>query len=145
MKIFTIGFTHKSAEEFFKLLQKAEVKRVLDVRIHNNSQLAGYSKRDDLAFFLDKVAGIRYVEVSILRPSEELFTSYRKKEIDWKKFLDEYEKEITDKQVETQLKKSDFDRAVLLCGEAEPDHCHRRVAAEYLSEAWGGFQVEHLV
>lgn len=143
MKIFTIGFTQKSAEEFFKLLQDAGVKRVIDIRIHNNSQLAGYSKRDDLAFFLDKVAGIAYQEAHILNPSEELFNSYRKKEIDWKKFLGDYKKEITKKQVEKELKKSDFDRAVLLCSEAEPDHCHRRIAAEYLSEAWGG-EVEHL-
>ncbi len=143
MKIFTIGFTQKSAEEFFKLLQNAGVKRVIDIRIHNNSQLAGYSKRDDLAFFLDKVAGIAYQEAHILNPSEELFNSYRKKEIDWKKFLGDYKQEITKKHVEKELKKSDFDKAVLLCSEAEPNHCHRRIAAEYLSEAWGG-EVEHL-
>ncbi len=144
MKIFTIGFTHKSAEEFFKLIQDAGVKRVIDVRIHNNSQLAGFSKKDDLQFFLKKIADIDYQEESLLNPTDELFHSYRNKEIDWKKFLGTYKSEISKKQVEKSLKKSDYENAVLLCSEDEPDHCHRRVAAEYLSEAWGGAEITHL-
>ena len=83
MKVSTIGFTKKSARRFFELLRASGARRVVDVRLNNASQLAGFAKKDDLAWFLDEICGIGYVHLPDLAPTRELLSDYRKKRIDW--------------------------------------------------------------
>ncbi|MFP5213135.1 MAG: DUF488 family protein [Acidobacteriota bacterium] len=145
MKLFTIGFTKKSAERFFTTLKEAGVSRVLDIRLHNVSQLAGFAKRDDLRYFLKAICGIDYVAVPELAPTEEIFAAYRKGGKDWAVYEKRYLNLITERKVEKLLKKELFDGGCLLCSEETPDRCHRRLAAEYLLRHWGGIEIVHLL
>ena len=141
MKLFTVGYSKKSAEEFFDLLRDNGVKRVVDIRRHNTNQLAGFTKQDDLAWFLDVIAGIDYEHVLELAPSEELMHAYRKEGLPFDEFAEKLRKQFDDRKMPT---KATFDRAALLCSEADPSTCHRLVAAEYLAEKWSGVEVIHL-
>lgn len=134
MRIYTVGFTKKSAEEFFTLLENKGVKRIIDVRLNNSSQLAGFSKGVDLNYFLKKIAGIEYIHRTDLAPTKEILDAYKKKSISWEQYetrflalLEEREPQIR----ETRL----FDEACLLCSEELPERCHRRLVAEYIQKA----------
>lgn len=144
MKIFTIGFTNKKAERFFEKLRQAGVKRVVDVRLNNVSQLAGFSKKDDLQYFLRAIAGIDYVQIADLAPTKELLDGHKKYKGDWAV----YEKEFLDlmrrRRIEDSLAKDIIDQGCLLCSEDKPHHCHRRLVAEYLQRHWEGVTIEHL-
>lgn len=145
MKTFTIGFTGKTAEKFFRLLQAAQVKNLLDVRLNNTSQLAGYAKKEDLRFFLKEVAGIDYREVKDLAPSKAILSSYQKGSLNWERYEDLYLGEIAKRSVERLLEPSWFDQSCLLCSEHEPHFCHRRLAVEYLNDKWNScLVVKHL-
>jgi len=143
--LFTIGFTRKSAERFFTLLKEAHVQRVLDVRLNNSSQLAGFSKATDLEYFLSTIAGMEYRQLPELAPTQELLNAYKKRKGSWS----EYERGFLDllqkRGVDQSLDRSAFDMACLLCSEHEPGRCHRRLVAEYLKEKWGDVEVRHLV
>jgi uncharacterized protein (DUF488 family) len=145
VRIATIGFTKKGAEEFFAVLKKARVKRVLDVRLNNQSQLAGFSKRDDLAYFLKIILNIEYLHLSILAPTQEILDAYRKTKGSWS----EYEKRFLDlmahREIERQLGPALLNDGCLLCSEDKPHQCHRRLVAEYLNAKWGNVKIEHLV
>lgn len=145
MKIFTIGFTNKKAERFFEKLRQAGVKRVVDVRLNNVSQLAGFSKKDDLRYFLRAISGIDYVHIADLAPTKELLDGYKKYKGEWavyeKEFLDLMER----RRVEDSLAKDIIDQGCLLCSEDKPHHCHRRLVAEYLQRHWEGVTIEHLI
>jgi uncharacterized protein (DUF488 family) len=145
VRIATIGFTKKSAAAFFTALQKARVKRMLDVRLNNQSQLAGFSKRDDLAYFLKAILNIEYVHLSVLAPTQEMLDAYKKAKGSWS----EYEKRFLDlmaqREIERQLEPALLDDGCLLCSEDKPHHCHRRLVAEYLNAKWGNVKIEHLV
>ncbi len=141
--LFTIGFTKKSAEEFFGMLRDAGVRRVLDVRLNNTSQLAGFAKRDDLAFFLREIDGIEYAEVPVLMPTQDIIDLARKKK-DWAKFEQRYRRLIQDRRAEDSVERTALHRGCLLCSEDQPDHCHRRIAAEYLADCLGDVAVTHL-
>lgn len=146
MKTMTIGFTGKSAKKFFDLLKSAHVKTLLDVRISNTSQLSGYSKRDDLEYFLMEIAQIKYIEVKELAPSKAILSPYQKSEISWEKYEDLYLNEISRRLVERQLDPVAFDESCLLCSEHKPHLCHRRLAIEYLNEKWGNnIDIIHLM
>lgn len=144
MKLFTIGFTGKTAEEFFALLKKNKVRKVIDVRRNNTSQLAVFTRASDFPFFLDKVGGIEYEHRLDMAPSQELVKSYRAKEIDWKKFRSTYLKEIRKSKVAAQVSKKDLSNACLVCSEHEPEHCHRSHLAEHLEKELGGIEIVHL-
>jgi uncharacterized protein (DUF488 family) len=144
MRICTIGFTHKNAEEFFTRLQQSGVKRVVDVRLNNVSQLAGFSKRDDLKYFLKKLAGIDYVYLPILAPTQELFEAFKKQKGDWEVFEQKFVRLIKTRRIEKEVPREIIDEGCLLCSEDKPHHCHRRLVAEYLRKKWGGLQIEHL-
>jgi uncharacterized protein (DUF488 family) len=145
VRIATIGFTKKSAEEFFAVLKKARVKRVLDVRLNNQSQLAGFSKRDDLAYFLKTILNIEYLHLAILAPTQEMLDAYRKAKGSWS----EYEKRFLDlmaqREIERELDPALLDDGCLLCSEDKPHQCHRRFVAEYLNAKWRNVRIEHLV
>lgn len=145
MEIATIGFTRSSARHFFERIEQSGLRTLVDVRLNNTSQLAGFAKRDDLEFFLNRLANITYIEEPLLCPAEDDLKAYRSKKIDWKEYVRRYRKKIRADRVEERLDRGLFQRGViLLCSEPEPDHCHRKVAAEYLAEKWGSVDVIHL-
>jgi uncharacterized protein (DUF488 family) len=144
MKVFTIGFTKKSAEEFFGALKSSGAARLVDVRLNNISQLAGFAKKDDLEFFLRKLCGMEYEHRLELAPTQELLDQYRKEKLPGKEFDARFRKLIASRKVEKTIPRASIDNAVLLCSEADPAFCHRRVAAEYLRDKWGNLDITHL-
>ncbi len=145
IKLFTIGFTKKNARQFFSLLQAGGVRKVLDARLNNISQLAGFTKRDDLSFFLEEVAGIGYEHAEQLAPTDIILKRYKKREISWDEYASEYQALIRNRQVESQFPADALDGACLLCSEATPHHCHRRLAAEFFQKQLGcGVEIIHL-
>ncbi len=144
MRLFTIGFTKKTAEEFFTRLSSAGVKRVIDVRLNNVSQLAGFSKRDDLRYFLGAIAGIEYLHLPEWAPTQEMLDEYRKLGHDWDGYAARFLALMADRRIEDTGDRERFGDSCLLCSEAEADHCHRRLVAEYLRERWGNVEIAHL-
>lgn len=142
--LFTIGFTKKNAERFFSLLRDAGVRRVLDVRLNSSSQLAGFAKREDLPFFLKSIGGMDYVPVPELAPTQELIELGRKQK-QWEPFERQYRELIRDRRVEASLERDMLHMGCLLCSEDTPEHCHRRIAAEYLAGTIPGLRIVHLV
>jgi len=145
MELFTIGFAGKSAESFFTSLVKHGVRKVIDIRLNNVSQLAGFTKKNDLKYFLKVIAGIDYEYLPQLAASKELMTGFRQGKIAWKDYEATYLALLEERQVLKTLKPEDFDRACLLCSEEKPDHCHRRLAAEWLKGKWEGMEVTHIL
>ena len=144
MRVCTIGFTHKNAEEFFARLKKSGVKRVVDVRLNNISQLAGFSKRDDLKFFLKRILGIEYVHSTILAPTQDILDEYKRNKGDWKVYEQKFLTLMQQRQIESHVPIEVIEEGCLLCSEDKPHFCHRRLVAEYLSSKWGGLKIEHL-
>ena len=144
MRLMTIGFTKKSAQRFFEMLQTAGVKRVADVRLNNVSQLAGFAKRRDLEYFLDAICGIDYVHLPDLAPTRELLDAFKKHGGDWRSYESEFLDLMARRRVEETVSPTLLDGACLLCSEDKPDHCHRRLVAEYLDRHWGGVDIRHL-
>jgi uncharacterized protein (DUF488 family) len=144
MTLFTIGFTKKSAEQFFESLRGAGVCRLLDVRLNNSSQLAGFSKRDDLRYFLKAICGIEYAHLPEFAPTQEILDAYKKEKGSWEDYETLYLELVQSRAAELHIQRELFDGACLLCSEATPEHCHRRLLAEYLSEQWGGIRIVHL-
>jgi uncharacterized protein (DUF488 family) len=145
IEISTIGFTKTSADSFFNRLIKANVKKVFDVRLHNTSQLAGFAKSQDLAFFLKKIGNIEYVHKPIMAPTDDILKTFKKEKGDWKvyesKFLDIMER----RKIEEKFLPTDLNGVCLLCSEDKPHECHRRLVAEYLNSKWNGvLQIRHL-
>jgi len=144
MKIFTIGFTKTTAEAFFKRLQKASVKKVIDVRLNNVSQLAGFAKKDDLRYFLKSIGGIEYVHLPELAPTKEIFDNVKKKKGQWTDFEKQFNELMKSRRIEETIPRDSVDGACLLCSEAKPHNCHRRLIAEYLKDKWGDIEIVHL-
>jgi uncharacterized protein (DUF488 family) len=145
IELFTIGFTKKPAREFFTNLKDAGVKRVVDVRLNNNSQLAGFSKKSDLAFFLKEVADIDYVHLPDLAPTQEILDAYKKQKGNWGIYERAFLDLMTRREVEKKIQPDLLQQGCLLCSEHLPHHCHRRLVAEYLNTKWGGIKTQHLV
>jgi uncharacterized protein (DUF488 family) len=146
MEIFTIGFTQTTAEDFFGRLKSHHIERLLDVRLNNRSQLAGFAKRDDLAYFLRELVGAEYEHAPLLAPSQEILDAYKKrKDMSWQEYETRFLQLMKDRRIETELSADEFElRTVLLCSEATPENCHRRLVVEYLAEYWGNVQIVHL-
>ncbi len=145
MEIYTIGFTKKTAEAFFELLRQAQIRRLVDIRLNNTSQLAGFSKRDDLAYFLRAILGAEYWHEPLLTPTQEMLEEYRKQHGDWADYSRRFSALLRERHVETRLDPELFAiPTALLCSEASAEHCHRRIAAEYLRDSWGDVRITHL-
>lgn len=144
IRLYTIGFTKKSAEKFFTALRHKNVRNVIDVRLNNTSQLAGFAKHIDLQYFLKEIDNIDYVHRPDLAPTGELLKAYRKKTIDWDTYEREFISLLRQRSIEGSVDPKTLDRTCLLCSEAEPLHCHRRLVAEYLRETLGGIVICHL-
>ena len=145
MKIFTIGFTRKSAREFFGKLRRPGLSRLIDVRLNNVSQLAGFSKRDDLSFFCESILSIPYLHLPELAPTQELLDGFKKNHGDWTQYEAKFLALMAERKVEENLDRAMIDGGCLLCSESTPEHCHRRLVAEYLNEKWGEVEVEHIL
>jgi uncharacterized protein (DUF488 family) len=145
VKLFTIGFTKKSAETFFTRLQKAGVRRLVDVRLNNVSQLAGFTKKEDLKYFTKAICGIDYVHLPELAPTAEILDPYKKqKNGDWALYERQFLDLMRSRRIEESVPREILDGACLLCSEGKPDHCHRRLVAEYLKEKWPDIEIEHI-
>lgn len=145
MNVFTIGFTKKSAESFFTLVRDSGARRLIDVRLNNVSQLAGFAKRDDLRYFLREIPRIDYVEVADLAPTQDMLDRYRKQKGSWATYEREFLALMRDRQIEVKLDRDLLADAVLLCSEETAERCHRRLVVEYLQSHWGDLDVRHLV
>ena len=144
MKVSTIGFTEKSAETFFGLLKRSGAKRVVDVRLNNVSQLAGFAKRKDLEYFARALCDMGYIHVPDLAPTQEMLDEYKKNKGDWAVYERRFLDLMRSRQVESTIPRSLIEDGCLLCSEHQPHHCHRRLIAEYLGEHWGDLEVRHL-
>jgi uncharacterized protein (DUF488 family) len=144
MRLYTIGFTKKSAQEFFGLLQKAGVARVIDVRLNNVSQLAGFTKAQDFPYFLREVAGIGYRYAPDLAPTQEMLDAYKKQKGGWPAYETAFNVLMRQRRVEAVWSDALGDSDCLLCSEEKAVHCHRRLVAEYLASQLGGIEVTHL-
>jgi uncharacterized protein (DUF488 family) len=144
MKIFTIGFTRKSAEQFFTRLKQPGLERIVDARLNNVSQLAGFTKKDDLRFFLREICHIDYVHLPELAPTKDILDTYRKNGGDWQTYEKHFLALMVKRRVEETIDKKLIAGGCLLCSEATPEHCHRRLVAEYLHEKWGDVVIQHL-
>ncbi len=144
MEVFTIGFTQSTAEGFFGRLKSSGIQRLLDVRLNNTSQLAGFAKRDDLVFFLRELCSADYVHEPQLAPTQEMLDSYRKEGKDWAEYERQFLSLLMCRRVEALSKELFAAPTVLLCSEATPEQCHRRLVLEYLQQQWGDLTITHL-
>lgn len=142
--IHTIGFAGKSAREFFTTLREAGVRKVLDTRLNNVSQLAGFTKREDLRYFLHEIADIDYDHDLRLAPTKDILRAYRQKEIDWEEYERRFLALIEQRQLENLYAPEQLDHVCLLCSEKTPEHCHRRLVVEYLRNKWENVLISHL-
>lgn len=142
-RIYTIGFTQTTAEQFFGKLREAEVTRLVDVRLQNTSQLAGFAKRGDLSYFAGALLDIEVVEARELAPSGERLRRYREGKLTWQQYADSYERLIDERATREDVFRSIVDRACLLCSEASADRCHRRLIAERFAMQ-SGAEIVHL-
>jgi len=145
MNLFTIGFTKKNAENFFETLREAKVKRVIDVRLNNISQLAGFSKRDDLKYFLQKICNIEYVHLSLLAPDQRMLDAYRKDGGTWVDYEIAFNRLMAQRNIGASLPVSILDGSCLLCSEEKPDFCHRRLVSDIAQHLYPELEVRHLV
>lgn len=145
MDIYTIGFTRKNAEEFFSFLKTYSIKTLIDVRLNNASQLAGFTKKDDLKFFLKELCGAEYVHSPELAPTKEILNRYQKGEMAWNVYEDKFLNLMAQRNIEKSIKSELLDHGCLLCSEHEPHFCHRRLVVEYINEHSNlNLKVKHL-
>jgi uncharacterized protein (DUF488 family) len=141
----TIGFTKTNAAAFFERIKQAKVKQVIDVRLHNTSQLAGFAKADDLAYFLNEICGVTYAHEPLLAPTDDMLKAYKRDKGDWDEYQAQFLGLMAERKIETQFAPDQFASTCLLCSEPTPHNCHRRLVCEYLNKAWdGALAVTHL-
>lgn len=143
MKIFTIGFTKTTAQNFFDRLKKSGANKIVDVRLNNVSQLAGFAKRDDLKYFSDTICDMGYQHAPKLAPTKEMLDDYKKRKGSWEDYEQRFRELMAKRKIE-DIDREDIDGGCLLCSEDKPHHCHRRLVAEYLKEKWDDVDIIHL-
>ena len=145
MEIYSIGFTQKSASQFFGTLKAHGIERLMDVRLNNTSQLAAFAKQADLAYFLREICGAAYEHEPLLAPTQEMLDSYNKQKGGWDAYEEAFLALMRARNIESALDKESFARrTVLLCSEPTPEHCHRRLVLEYLQNRWESVVIHHL-
>jgi uncharacterized protein (DUF488 family) len=145
MKVFTIGFTKKSAREFFGKRRRPGLARLLDVRLNNVSQLAGFSKRDDLLYFCETLLFIQYLHLPELAPTQAMLDEYKKNHGEWPDYEAKFLGLMAERKVQDSLAHEVMDGGCLPCSEGTPENCHRRLVAEYLQSNWGDVEIEHIL
>ncbi len=144
INIYTIGFTKQSAKTFFWKLRAAGVTKLIDIRLNNLSQLAGFAKRDDLIFFLKELSDCDYKHMPDFAPTKEILDSYKKRQIDWNEYAQRFNRLIKDRKIESKISAEELNNACFLCSEPTPEKCHRRLVSEYLKEHFGNIEIKHL-
>lgn len=134
MNIYTIGFTKKNAETFFKFIKSSSIKTVVDVRLNNISQLAGFAKKDDLKFFLRELCSTEYIHAPELTPTKEILDPYKDGKLTWQAYEDKFLNLMAQRNIEKSVRPELLDNGCLLCSEHEPHMCHRRLVVEYLNK-----------
>lgn len=142
MKLYTIGFAGKSAEEFFELLNANGVKLLVDARLNNKSQLAGFTKVKDLPYLLEKLVGADYRHETLLAPTKTLLDGYKKGDVSWSEYVEIYNRTLAERNIQVSVDAAAYDSACLLCSEPVADQCHRRLAAEYLQAQFPSLVIE---
>lgn len=145
IQVFTVGFTKKTAAEFFEKLRSAGIKRVVDVRLNNVSQLAGFSKRDDLRYFLGQILNVDYVEAPLLAPTQDLLDAYKKNKGQWEDYERNFLRLMEERHIEEKIDPTLLAGGCLLCSEDKPHQCHRRLVVEYLQRKWGNLVIKHII
>lgn len=146
MKLYTIGFTQKRAEVFFGLLQRNGIQRLVDIRLNPGGQLSGFAKQEDLPYFLSRLANdCQYIHLPELAPTREILEDYRKG-LSWSYYEQRFQALMDERRIPETLNQSDFQQQVscLLCSEAKPEKCHRRLVAERMAAFWPEFEIVHL-
>ncbi len=143
MNLYTIGFSQKSAEEFFKILKLNNVIRLIDIRLNSKSQLAGFTNVKHLPYFL-KIHGIEYLYRPDFAPSKKLLNGYKNKSVSWQEYENEYNEIIVQRNIIEKIDWNIFNNSVLLCSEPTAEHCHRRLLAEYLAQNKSEITIKHL-
>ncbi len=145
MQVYTIGFTKKTAAQFFELLKSNSIEQLIDVRLNNVSQLAGFSKRDDLRYFLKEICDAEYLHESLLAPTQPMLDAYKKSNSGWDEYAQKFLALMASRHIESAISPRLFDRrSVLLCSEVKAEHCHRKLVLDYLQLKWNGIEVVHL-
>ena len=145
MEVYTTGFTKKTAAQFFGSLKQVGIQRLVDIRLNNSSQLAGFAKKDDLPFFLKEICGIEYLHEPLLAPTQDMLDTYKKQKGSWSDYEQRFLALMRERRVEEKISPQLFAiPTVLLCSEATAEHCHRRLVLEYLQEKWGDIEIIHL-
>jgi uncharacterized protein (DUF488 family) len=145
INVFTVGFTKKTASVFFEKLRAAGIKRVVDVRLNKVSQLAGFSKRDDLKYFLKEILDVEYIEAPLLAPTQPLLDAYKKSKGRWEDYERDFLRLMEERHIEDKIDPSLLAGGCLLCSEDKPHQCHRRLVLEYLQKKWGGnLAIKHI-
>ena len=142
--LYTIGFTKKKAQEFFSILQKKHVENIIDVRLNNVSQLAGFAKKNDLIYFLKELCKCGYTHMPNFAPTKDILDDYKKKQIDWNQYVSKFHQLINNRSIEKQITIEKLNNACLLCSEPTAENCHRRLVAEYLEKKHGNINIIHL-
>ena len=145
MNLYTIGFTGKSAEQFFTLVSETKASRLIDIRINRTSQLAGFAKEQDLKFFIPQLTNMEYVVREELAPTKDLLASYRRQDIAWEQFAERYEQLLRERLLQNALSLEDFSNSILLCSEKEPEKCHRTLLANILIEQFPSLEIVNLI
>ncbi len=145
MNIYTVGFTRKSAAQFFQLLKTSDIKRLIDVRLNNSSQLAAFAKKADLEYFLREICGAEYLHVPLLAPTQAMLDEYKKRKGSWSDYEKRFLNLMRERQIETKIEKNLFEvPSVLLCSEPTAEHCHRKLVLDYLQNVWPELRAIHL-
>lgn len=146
MEIFTIGFAQTPAAEFFGKLMRAGVRRLLDVRLNNTSQLAAFAKRDDLRFFLSEICNADYEHEPLLAPTQQMLDAYKKNKGSWRDYEQGFLALMAERRIEENLDRERFvtTPTVLLCSEHTAEYCHRRLVLDYLAAKWPEVHAVHL-
>lgn len=142
--LFTIGFTKKSAREFFTLLKSSGVRTLLDIRLNISSQLAGFAKKEDLPYFLSALCNCNYRHLPQFAPTKEILDGYRNKQITWMEYENRFNKLLQERKVEKMISLEELEHSCLLCAEPKADKCHRRLVAEYLQGFFPEIEIKHL-
>ncbi|MGH9426049.1 MAG: DUF488 family protein [Terriglobia bacterium] len=145
MRLYTIGFTKKTARQFFEILKGAGVKKLIDIRLNNRSQLAGFTKKEDLEYFLQTICGVSYHHLPLLAPTQEILDDLKKHKGTWSQYEERFQALMRERGAIEKADKAFFhEPCCLLCSEATPEHCHRRIVAEALKRRWPDVEIAHL-
>ncbi|TJX12702.1 DUF488 domain-containing protein [Tissierella creatinini] len=145
-KIYTIGFTKKTAERFFNILKENRIELVLDIRLNNTSQLAGFAKFPDIKYFLNQICGIEYIHDVRFSPSEETLKRYKKKAINWEQYISEFNITMNERNINKDIKENySLDKNVcLLCSEVTSENCHRSLVSSRFKDIFGDIDIINL-